>query len=213
MEPGRREGVSLGLAAALVLIALFVGLLSGLALGAAGGFVLGRSQAEGVVINQRRAQVLPLVPPAVGTPGASAVGAPYLGVEVRSAAPSAANGTPQAAAGAMVLTVEPNTGAAAAGLEPGDLIVEFAGQAIENGADLAAAVSRTTVGQEVPVKVVRGSATLDLTVTIGTRRSGVGVLPGPSGPPDLEDFLQQLPDDLRQRFRELLEPVTPQPQT
>ncbi len=69
--------------------------------------------------------------------------------------------------GALVSKVLPDSPAAGAGLEAGDVIVSFNGIEVESSADLPPLVGNTRVGQDVPVRVIRNSAPKSLTVRIG----------------------------------------------
>jgi len=71
------------------------------------------------------------------------------------------------ARGALVSKVEPNSPAAAAGLKEGDVIVEFAGKAINKANDLPAAVAATRPGAQASLKVWRDGAEKSLDVKIG----------------------------------------------
>jgi serine protease Do len=68
--------------------------------------------------------------------------------------------------GALVQSVAPGQPAAKAGLEPGDVIVEFNGKPIKKRDELVNAVVSTRPGSTVPVKVLRDKQekTLNLTV-------------------------------------------------
>jgi serine protease Do len=68
--------------------------------------------------------------------------------------------------GALVAVVNPNGPAAKAGLEPGDIVLEFNGKAVRNRDDLVSSVVSTKPGSTVPVKVLRDKKekTLNLTV-------------------------------------------------
>jgi len=57
--------------------------------------------------------------------------------------------------GALVATVDRTGPAGAAGLEPGDIIVEFNGQPVKNNNELVSMVVGTKPGSTVPVKVLR----------------------------------------------------------
>ena len=57
--------------------------------------------------------------------------------------------------GALVRSVDPNGPAAAAGIEPGDVIVRYNGSAIEETSQLVHLVSRTAPGGTVPVEIIR----------------------------------------------------------
>lgn len=66
------------------------------------------------------------------------------------------------AAGARVLTVRAQGPAAAAGLAVGDIVVQYAGRAVESRRDLQFLVADSAPGAEVVVGVVRGGKRLDL---------------------------------------------------
>jgi serine protease Do len=68
--------------------------------------------------------------------------------------------------GALVAVVNPNGPADKAGLEPGDVVLEFNGKAVRNRDDLVSFVVTTKPGSTVPVKVLRDKQerTLNLTV-------------------------------------------------
>ena len=70
------------------------------------------------------------------------------------------------AMGALVQGVEPGTPADKAGLEAGDIITQFNGTTIENGADLPRLVGATKPGTTSALKVFRRGAYKDLKVTV-----------------------------------------------
>ena len=72
----------------------------------------------------------------------------------------------KSAAGAIVSTVSPGGAAARAGIEPGDVIVEFNGHAVTKYDDLVKTVTATKPGTQVPVKVQRDKGQKTLTVTV-----------------------------------------------
>ncbi len=69
--------------------------------------------------------------------------------------------------GALVRSVEPDSPAAKAGIEPGDIIVRFDGKAIEKSVDLPRLVGNTKPGSRSTVTVFRRGSTKDLSITIG----------------------------------------------
>ncbi|MBW3664995.1 MAG: trypsin-like peptidase domain-containing protein, partial [Actinobacteria bacterium] len=69
--------------------------------------------------------------------------------------------------GALVVSVEPGSGADRAGLQPEDIVVSFDGEEITSMSELAVAVRAQEPGDEVEVDVVRGGEELTLTVTLG----------------------------------------------
>lgn len=73
-------------------------------------------------------------------------------------------GEPQIAA--VVGNVRPGTPAAAAGLRPGDALVQVAGQPVELWGDLYPPLETVAPGQVLPLRVRRGEAELDLGVQV-----------------------------------------------
>jgi serine protease Do len=69
--------------------------------------------------------------------------------------------------GALVSGITPDSPAAQAGFEQGDLILEFDGQPIESVRDLTGQVARTAPGTAASVLVLRNGAEETLTVDIG----------------------------------------------
>jgi serine protease Do len=68
--------------------------------------------------------------------------------------------------GALVSSVLPNSPAGKAGLEPGDVILEFNGKSVKNRNALVAIVMATAPGATVPVRVLRDKAEKSLSVTV-----------------------------------------------
>jgi serine protease Do len=68
--------------------------------------------------------------------------------------------------GAVVTDVQPNSPAAKAGLEPQDVIVEFAGTKINNPRNLQAIASRSPIGTSQPIVVLRNGKRVELQVTL-----------------------------------------------
>jgi serine protease Do len=71
-----------------------------------------------------------------------------------------------AAGGALVIRVDGTGPAGAAGIEPGDVIVEFNGKPIKGSGDLVTVVSNTAPGTSAPVKLVRDGKPMTLTVKV-----------------------------------------------
>jgi S1-C subfamily serine protease len=69
-------------------------------------------------------------------------------------------------------SVDPSGPAAAAGIQPGDVIVSIEGETIANEGDLAVAMIRSGPGDEVDVDLYRDGQPLSLSVTLGTGVSG-----------------------------------------
>ncbi len=68
--------------------------------------------------------------------------------------------------GALVASVDPKGPAEAAGLQQGDVIVNFNGTPVERMHDLPALVAATPVGQKVTVRLIRNGTPLTLQVVI-----------------------------------------------
>jgi putative serine protease PepD len=91
----------------------------------------------------------------------------YLGVEIQDLTPQlrqAYGFTPTT--GALVDSVVGSSPAAAAGLQTGDVIVSYDGQAITSAQDLTSAVRASKPGQKVQLVVWRGSEKLSLSATL-----------------------------------------------
>jgi putative serine protease PepD len=73
--------------------------------------------------------------------------------------------------GARVQEVTPGGPAEAAGLEAGDVIVEFDGQPVADATSLIVDIRSMQPGDEVSISVQRGGGTEDLTITLGSDSS------------------------------------------
>jgi serine protease Do len=112
-------------------------------------------------------------------------------------------------AGALVAKVTPDSPAAAAGIQPSDVILKFDGQPVETMRSLPRAVASTPIGKAVPVQVLRKGQTMDLSVTVGRLPEGEDVEDAGQGSedeeePDHEDLLglsiASLTEELRNQF-------------
>lgn len=68
--------------------------------------------------------------------------------------------------GALVTSTEKGSAADEAGIEPGDIILEFAGKTIQKSSDLPPVVGTSPVGKPVPVKVLRNGRYKTFTVKL-----------------------------------------------
>ncbi|MEN8006467.1 MAG: PDZ domain-containing protein [Candidatus Krumholzibacteriota bacterium] len=92
----------------------------------------------------------------------------YLGVMLQDVTPSMAKALQMdEKTGVMISEVVDDSPAAAAGLEDGDVILEFNGQTISDSGDLVKAVRGTNPGDKVKVVVLRGGKNKKLDIEIG----------------------------------------------
>lgn len=91
---------------------------------------------------------------------------PVLGVEVATEPLAVGDRT----SGAGVMRVAPDSAAAAAGFEVGDVIVAVDGDAVATSDALAAAIAARRPGERVMLTVLRGEAELSVEVTLGAAR-------------------------------------------
>ena len=82
----------------------------------------------------------------------------FLGVQITAAA----NG------GAQITAITPNSPAASAGLQVGDIIVTVNNQPVATSADAADAIGSVSPGSKVSIEYQRGSSTKTITVTLAT---------------------------------------------
>ena len=94
----------------------------------------------------------------------------FIGVEIMSITPSLQlQFGLKVSSGALVQGVVPGSGAAAAGVKQGDVIVGIDGTTIGNAQDVTSVISSKHPGDTVRIKFVRGSQHLTLNVTLGHR--------------------------------------------
>lgn len=83
---------------------------------------------------------------------------PYIGVELS-----------EDASECRIARVEKDSPADKAGLRAEDVVIRFGGEPVEDLEDLLSLIAKYKPGKEVPIRVRRGSKTLDLKVVIGQR--------------------------------------------
>ena len=100
--------------------------------------------------------------------------------------------------GAYVAGVSENSGAAAAGIVPGDIITAFDGQPVESASDLMLDVCTKNPGDTVTLTVNSGGQEKDVQVTLGddaasqeAAKTQQQSLDEPQGPLSIEDMLRQ----------------------
>ena len=85
----------------------------------------------------------------------------YVGMALRASGP--------AEFGVLVAAVEPKSPAEVAGIRPGDLVVSFDGEPVAEPAALVLHLTRTPIGERVPLGIVRGGTEAGVTVQVGRR--------------------------------------------
>lgn len=97
----------------------------------------------------------------------------FLGVNIRPLTPQDyKNLNIKHKGGVYVESPRANSPAADAGIRAGDVIIEAAGQTIQNPGDLVGAILRTPVGKRINVVVVRSGKRLTIPVTVAERKPG-----------------------------------------
>ncbi len=104
-------------------------------------------------------------------------------------------------AGALIRAVAPDSAAARAGLEPGDVVVAFNNQPVRSSDDLVQMVIATRPGTSAPVRVVRDRRERTLTITVDEldldAESAVARGDRPGAPPPQETASQDFGVTLR----------------
>ena len=91
----------------------------------------------------------------------------FLGVQMRDLDPAVRSAISfDGESGAAVLGISPGSPAAAAGVQPWDVILSFNGEAIHSTSQLIALVQRSRAGQSATLKIWRRGETLDIKATI-----------------------------------------------
>lgn len=93
----------------------------------------------------------------------------FIGVEITTETPSLqAEYHFTVSSGAVVMSIISGTGAAAAGVKQGDIIVGINGTSVASAQDVGSITSALRPGDIITLHIVRGSKHLDLKVTLGT---------------------------------------------
>jgi serine protease Do len=104
-------------------------------------------------------------------------------------------------AGALVGAVERGSPADKAGIEPGDVVLQFAGTAIQRSGELPPLVSDVAPGSKAVVTVLRQGKTREFTVTVGEMKSlQAKGKPGTVEPAKLGLAVRPLTDKERKEF-------------
>jgi serine protease Do len=102
----------------------------------------------------------------------------WIGVSIQEVTPELAESFGlEESVGALVSSVMPGDPAEEAGIEPGDIIVEFDGKKIGNVNDLPRTVASVPPGKKVEVKVIREGKEKTLLITVAEKREEVAEVP------------------------------------
>jgi serine protease Do len=123
-----------------------------------------------------------------------------LGVQVQTLDQSLANSfNLNSPNGALVAKVEPDSAAAHAGIEVGDVILKLNGTPIVDAGQLSARVGAATPGDEASIEIWRGGKTLTLTAKIGSATPLTAAIGSADAPARLGLALRPLNQDERQQ--------------
>ena len=113
----------------------------------------------------------------------------YLGVQIQPLDPEVAKrlGLGEKT-GVVIAKVGPGTPAAKAGLQDGDILLEFAGQAVKDPRSLQRLVAGQAMGKNVELTVYRDGANKTLTLTVENQPEAFGITTSPSAEPGLTTF-------------------------
>ena len=113
----------------------------------------------------------------------------YLGVQIQPLDPEVAKrlGLGEKT-GVVIAKVGPGTPAAKAGLQDGDILLEFAGQAVKDPRSLQRLVAGQAMGKNVELTVYRDGANKTLTLTVENQPEAFGIATNPSVEPGLTTF-------------------------
>jgi len=96
---------------------------------------------------------------------------PFLGIGYLDAISAIEAGRGFNGAGVLITTVSPNTPAAQATVQTGDILVAIDNVAIDNGQTLGGLIQSKQVGQSITLTIKRGGQTLMLHATLEERPS------------------------------------------
>ena len=121
----------------------------------------------------------------------------WLGVSIQEVTPELAKSfSLKEKKGALVAQVISGSPAEKAGIEPGDVLVEFDGKEIADSKDLPRMVASTPVGKAVTVKLSRNGKVLDQQVKVGEMEEKAEVAKTPSSKKSLGITVQDLTPDI-----------------
>ncbi|MGH7986509.1 MAG: DegQ family serine endoprotease [Candidatus Binataceae bacterium] len=126
----------------------------------------------------------------------------WLGVEIQEVTPGLAKsfGLPQPE-GALVAGVQSDSPASKAGLQRGDVIVQYNGQTVHDEHELPEMVALTPIGKEVRIQVIRNDKPVNLNVKIAElKETQVASAQGPEQPSNWGLQVQELTPDIAQQL-------------
>ncbi|MFQ5459626.1 MAG: S1C family serine protease [Anaerolineae bacterium] len=141
--------------------------------------------------------------------GAPTIDQPFLGVNARDYDPETDPPAGDADAGAFVSGVLPDTGAAEAGIEEGDVIVAVDDTDIAGVDSLIAALAREDVGTTVTLTIIRDGERREVEAKLGPRPLTTTpllegqlpeIMPFDPSDPRMKEFLDQLGPEVRKFF-------------
>jgi membrane-associated protease RseP (regulator of RpoE activity) len=92
------------------------------------------------------------------------------------------------------MSVTANTPAATAGLQKGDVISAINGTNVATAQDVTSLIAKLNPGDKATFSIARGTQTMSIDVTVGTKTAAAGKGLGKSLPSDLQSLLQGLRD-------------------
>jgi serine protease Do len=123
----------------------------------------------------------------------------WLGVLIQKVTPEIAESLGlKEPSGALVADVMKDGPAKEAGIQVGDVIVEFDGRPVKESNELPLLVARTAVGKKVSVTVLRGGQTKHLEVTVGELKEEEVAAAGPAETEELGLTVQNLTPEIAQ---------------
>jgi len=135
----------------------------------------------------------------------------WFGVKIQSVTDDIAESMAMGKArGALIADVTKNGPAEKAGIEPGDVVIEFNGKPVNAMRDLPRIVADTEIGKKVPIKIFRKGKELQLMAEVGRledgekvvaqQDSGSGTAPAPAVLTVLGMTVSSMTDELRQKY-------------